>query len=68
MKNSFSLEICRIKLQAMYVVFLLTLFHCFEVTEYAQDLTELFQEFGPLKHTSVVQENGVSKGFGFVKL
>lgn len=33
-----------------------------------QDLIELFGEYGPIKRASIAQQDGVSKGFGFVKL
>jgi hypothetical protein len=33
----------------------------------AEDIEKLFGEHGPLKNASVVMENGVSRGFGFVK-
>lgn len=33
----------------------------------AEDIENLFGEYGPLKNASVVMENGVSRGFGFVK-
>lgn len=33
-----------------------------------QELIELFQEIGPIKRASIVEKDGVSRGFGFVKL
>ena len=33
-----------------------------------QDLLEIFQDVGPVKRASVAEENGTSKGYGFVKL
>ena len=33
-----------------------------------QDLIALFEEFGPIKRASIAEQDGTSKGFGFVKL
>lgn len=38
----------------------------FDVT--SDDLMKIFEEHGPVKNVSVVMENNVSRGFGFVKL
>jgi len=32
-----------------------------------QELTDFFQEFGPIKQCMIIRENGASRGFGFVK-
>ena len=34
----------------------------------SDDLLQLFEVHGPVKNVSVVLENNVSRGFGFVKL
>jgi nucleolar protein 4 len=33
----------------------------------SEDLMGLFEEFGPMKRATIVQKDGVSRGFGFVK-
>jgi RNA recognition motif-containing protein len=33
----------------------------------SEDLIALFEEFGPMKRATIVQQDGVSRGFGFVK-